>query len=411
MRMGRLSTRATSWVFLGVVGVAITVFYCLSDVAVVPVRRRNSAPFTIVTRGETFLTMNNSHRETPNTRGLKGENNNPRSYLLHRAVTLRPRPDKNEATTASSTAEVKRNHAQRKNSYLPQVVSGDLITSSDPPASDKAIATSSRTITTATEPMSTATTVPDLLKRLVIVTAISDNHFTESLDMLSSVKQCLPHNKIILYDLGLSKHNLDTIEHSYKMVEIRHFPFHDYSHLKHVKNLFTYAWKPIIIKRVSLEYDVIMYGDASIRMISCDIEKALQLLFNFPFLSVLQLRHLAVEVTHDGMLNYLHYPKEREDLVDMKAVAATGFLLWAKPEMKEKFIEPWLDCALHVECIAPRGAKLGPCGKMTHDGHYVGCHRYDQSALALILAREFGKDFVNTHNQTLSKSIWTIKRM
>ena len=79
--------------------------------------------------------------------------------------------------------------------------------------------------------------------------------------------------------------------------------------------------------------------------------------------------------------------------------------------MKEKFIEPWLDCALHVECVAPGGAKLGPCVNITHDGHYVGCHRYDQSALGLILAREFGKDFVNTHNQTISKSIWTIKRM
>ena len=61
--------------------------------------------------------------------------------------------------------------------------------------------------------------------------------------------------------------------------------------------------------------------------------------------------------------------------------------------MKEKFIEPWLDCALHVECIAPKGSKGWPCGHIiNHDGHYIGCHRYDQSALNLILAREFGPE-------------------
>ena len=284
--MGR--TRATL-MLLGVVGVAITVtLYYLSDGAVIPFHR-NSAP-----------AMNNAYRETA---------------------------DEKETTTTSSTAEAKRNQVQWKNSYLPQ---GDLIMSSDPPPQGDLImsskpptsATSSPTTATETEPTSTATKVKDLLKSLVIVTAISDNHFTESLGMLSSVQQCLPHNKIILYDLSLSKRNIDAIEDLYKMVEIRHFPFYDYRELKHVKNLFTYAWKPIIIKIVSLEYDMIMYGDSSIRMISCDIEKALQLLFNFPFHSVLKLHDLVVEFTHDGMLNYLQYPKEREDLLHTNVVVA-----------------------------------------------------------------------------------------
>ena len=33
----------------------------------------------------------------------------------------------------------------------------------------------------------------------------------------------------------------------------------------------------------------------------------------------------------------------------------------ANTVMEEKLIEPWLDCALHKECIAPKGAKLSPC--------------------------------------------------
>ena len=45
--------------------------------------------------------------------------------------------------------------------------------------------------------------------------------------------------------------------------------------------------------------------------------------------------------------------------------------MWANTVMEEKLIEPWLDCAFHNECIAPKGAKLSPC-HMTrnHNGHY-----------------------------------------
>ena len=255
--------------------------------------------------------------------------------------------------------------------------------------------------------------VVDMYNRLVTVSAISDNHFVEAQEMLASVQRCLPHNKLIVYDLGLNTNNQNNLKTKYKNIEIRHFPFSSFSHLPHVKNLVTYAWKPILIKEVSLQYDVIMYGDASMRMISCDIEEPLKHLIRFPFFSSSPLISMAIEYTHDGMIDYLHYPKDRRDISNMPVNAATIWMVWVNETMKEKFIEPWLDCALHVECIAPKGSKLGPCAHTrNHDGHYVGCHRYDQSALNLILAREFGPEVaIIVRNTTLSDSIWVIKRM
>ena len=115
------------------------------------------------------------------------------------------------------------------------------------------------------------------------------------------------------------------------------------------------------------------------------------------------------------MIEYLQYPKSRKDLSNLNSITATGFLIRAN-DVKEKLVEPWLDCALHEECIAPVGAKLGPCNFTmagNHNGDYIGCHRYDQAALDLILAQEFGTDSQRISNSpnTLRGSIWQVERV
>lgn len=45
--------------------------------------------------------------------------------------------------------------------------------------------------------------VPALFKKLVIVTAISQNHLDEAKGMISSAQRHMPKNKIIVYDLGI----------------------------------------------------------------------------------------------------------------------------------------------------------------------------------------------------------------
>ena len=126
-------------------------------------------------------------------------------------------------------------------------------------------------------------TVEDMYQHLVYVSALSDNHFNEAKDMFKTVIGCLPKNKLILYNLGLNERHKKALS-AYENVEIRPFPFKNYSRLPHVKNLHTYAWKPIIVKIVSMEYDIIMYGDSSVRLLSC-LTAALQHLLQFPILN------------------------------------------------------------------------------------------------------------------------------
>ena len=51
----------------------------------------------------------------------------------------------------------------------------------------------------------------DLLNRMVIVTAISENHLKESKGMIGSVQEFLPNTRIIMYDLGLSPHSIQEV--------------------------------------------------------------------------------------------------------------------------------------------------------------------------------------------------------
>ena len=97
-------------------------------------------------------------------------------------------------------------------------------------------------------------------------------------------------------------------------------------------------------------------------------------------------------------------------MADIGSFQGGVWLMWANDMMKN---DPWVDCALHKECIAPSGSNLLTCrGEAPKDGHYIGCHRYDQSALNLVLAREFGLDYYSKgSNRSLSHSLLTVRRM
>jgi hypothetical protein len=241
-----------------------------------------------------------------------------------------------------------------------------------------------------------------MLCKLVVVTALSSNHFRESQDFFGSVLSKLPNSKVIVYDLGLTWTQVNIIQSYCNVLEVRKFDFARYP--PHTKNLFTYAWKPFIIKEVSEEYELLFYCDASCR-IKNTFTTYITRLIKFPLLPATWLHHSVVRTTHDGMLKYLTPHLTRAWMVEVlpNGIQATGFLLLVNQILKERILTPWVDCAEHVDCIAPQGAKLWPCNfNRLPNTSYVGCHRFDQSALNLILIRELGLSFQNAVNDHVS---------
>ena len=167
-----------------------------------------------------------------------------------------------------------------------------------------------------------------------------------------------------------------------------------------------------MVYEVSKEFDFIFYNDASIRFMKPVVDIVLPLMKEFPFIPGSAFERKIVRKTHDGMLHYLNMTQSREELVVFSVVEAGVWALTVNELTVSKILEPWADCALHKECIAPKGAQA-ICDEtegIDTKGAYRGCHRYDQSALNMILVREFGLNVWDSFHIKETAGIWNVKR-
>ena len=111
------------------------------------------------------------------------------------------------------------------------------------------------------------------------------------------------------------------------------------------------------------------------------------------------------------MLKYLNITKSRNELASHLSFERGIFLIWANTLLKQHFLRYWVDCAIHPECISPQGAGLYGCDfSKENDGTFIGCHRFDQSALNMILIREFGLGISKIVYHEEVKKVLTVER-
>ena len=255
-----------------------------------------------------------------------------------------------------------------------------------------------------TQSSSTSSTATDGQKpkkdKFLVISAISSNHHIEEVDMIATAQHFFPNSRIIIYDIGLKQTEIDALK-KYCNVEVRTFPFDKYP--PHVKNLHTYAWKPLIIQAAAQEADFIFWADSSVRFVK-NFDDTFSKLDDFPIKGHLHPICKIVHVTHDATLKYLNVT--REMLGQVVGIEA-GIMLVKTNEVAKRVLNLWRSCALKVSCIAPEGSRVWPCdygkGKPTTIA-YIGCHRFDQSALNSILIRDYGKEvFTKILNSVVNK--------
>ncbi len=234
-----------------------------------------------------------------------------------------------------------------------------------------------------------------MIKKTVIVNAMSSNHYPQSLNFIGSAQLNMPGTKIIVYDIGLNAEQVSELR-TMCNVEVRYFNFSTYPEF--MQPLKHFGWKPLIVKEVSLEHEIVVWADTSIRF------KTSLKYHIFPYFLATNMTYIGiphrssaniVQFTHSQTVSYFNLT--REMLTDFPQIQATFAIFWMKGEATTRIVNEWAKCATCEECIAPRGAVLGSGIDCLHKSkgakgtEFVGCHRFDQSALGMIVYKIFGK--------------------
>ena len=248
---------------------------------------------------------------------------------------------------------------------------------------------------------------PDPIDYLTVVTGISSNHYSESLDMIGTVHYYLPNSNLLIYDLGLRQHQVKVLQ-KLRNTYVIPYNFSRYPQYDNNVPIFMgcYTWKVHILYEIKREHQelhnkqdsrsnqLFLWLDASARIIK-PIDCCIKTLKSFPLVSNEKHmpEHNIVAFAKDSTLKYLNITRE-----SMRGVPGlpSGVLLFNKSSPIAQFLlEKWVDCALHRECICGDGLPPYLCqwigGMPKGRVEYNGCHRYDQTALSLLVAKYFGK--------------------
>ncbi|XP_072044307.1 uncharacterized protein [Amphiura filiformis] len=241
--------------------------------------------------------------------------------------------------------------------------------------------------------------MPDLdqlWERLVIVTAFSENHVSEAKGMIGSVQKHMPGKRIVVYDLGIKPETKPKVK-KFCGVKVRNFDFEKYP--PHTKNLHTYAWKVFIIREALREFGAIFWADSSVRFLG-SLKTALPYLhLHHGYMTHIHsydpkvnadIRH-QYYFTHRNMYQELGVSKTEYYNAKHAAphVAANRQLIVNNSVMIERVLDPLTECAKRIECIAPVGA-------------VVNKHRFDASALALLIYKNMRYEWTPENRNTTS---------
>ncbi|BFZ18224.1 hypothetical protein BsWGS_21263 [Bradybaena similaris] len=230
---------------------------------------------------------------------------------------------------------------------------------------------------------------------IILLTAASSNHFLESQALFKNLhEKVYPYLKnftLIFYNLGLTPHERNLMM-KYCKCQVTDFPFDKFP--KFVSTLNCYSWKPVIIKAHLWKANFVFWMDASIRFHSSS--KTF-----FTFLKAAQERGLQIGGSNaDSPFRtlrsmYHFFGDEPCAYLGLGQARATLGVYHREYFVDRVILEPWVACALEEECICPSDRSREGCrdSKTVSRNYYQGkggivyglCHRFDQSALSLII--------------------------
>ncbi|XP_055893317.1 uncharacterized protein LOC106056782 isoform X2 [Biomphalaria glabrata] len=232
-------------------------------------------------------------------------------------------------------------------------------------------------------------TIPE--SDVIILSASSENHYDEMQAMFQNLHTVVYPNManftMVLFDIGLTKEQRSTTERNCKCHVVT-FPVHLFK--AYMKNNFCYAWKPLIVlASIVKARKYLVYQDASVRWLND---------FYITFDRTNKYGHQMFRYRNSIRSTLNTYPQMFQ-FMDEDPCTFTPYPEFHATSMLHKndqlviktVLEPWARCALEETCMCPvEPSKSIVCKRDSFIQHR--CHRFDQSAITLIMGKMYGDD-------------------
>ena len=227
---------------------------------------------------------------------------------------------------------------------------------------------------------------------LIVVSAVSSNHYLESQALLYNLHHNLfPHLSnftFVYYNLGLTPAQRRYLASICRCVMID-FPFEMFPGF--VSTLKCYTWKPLIVNTVIQRAELVFWVDASIRF-KPDPKYVLNLLDRSRKRGI-QMGWSATTISKTTLPSMFHFFGDEACAYVPYNQGLSGVVIFHNEWLVRRVVlEPWAACALSAQCMCPQTGvdlfKARITCHMNRGKYFYGiCHRFDQSALSILLTK------------------------
>ncbi|KAL5014065.1 hypothetical protein ScPMuIL_008335 [Solemya velum] len=221
----------------------------------------------------------------------------------------------------------------------------------------------------------------------VIVSAIEPGKYDQAKTFIKSVQYFLPNLHLVMYDLGLGGSEASQLKkhcNTSRSCIVKKMEFEQYP--SHIKDLDIKSYRPICIQEMLTEYDLILWSDSTDSFITGQISQSVEQAIENGILAW-TIPQPTSAITHPKMFEY--FEMDKENYIFHRAVKASQLIIYNTDHIHKELMLPWVRCSLAEECINPTGAQSVGCKEPKPLYLYSGCHRYDMSALNVILGHMF----------------------
>ncbi|XP_005101163.1 uncharacterized protein LOC101846889 [Aplysia californica] len=219
-----------------------------------------------------------------------------------------------------------------------------------------------------------------------LVTGVTSDQFYQLQGLIhhlaEDIKPTHSDVQLIVYDLGLYQKERELLK-KYGHCEVRDFDYESFP--RHVSFRETYAWRPIVLQNVLLEHGSAMYVEPTTRFKNPSSPNYLRMRGSRSYFVWDHVLFTSLVAYSDrDMFTFVN--ENRCTFKECSLLSPEAIVLYRTETTWNELMKPWLKCALNEDCISPQHARYSGCFDIRRP-RTTGCHRYDMSALTMVLNR------------------------